>query len=163
MVLCNDNVQNVLDRIFLEEFVTHNPPHRDLFSNIINQIENLDRTIARFRASSVPYAPFSWKRDNYYILRVQKYMFAYIIGVDNTIRVEEVCYDGRIIYENSNNIIKISNWLNEQYENIKKGSVIAPFNRILCNLSYYCQSRLNLVIVFLLLILLETKFLLPVL
>lgn len=54
-------------------------------------------------------------------------------------------------------------WLNEQYENIKKGSVIAPFNRTLCNLSYYCQSRLILVFVFLLLILLKTKFLLPVL
>ena len=64
MVIYSNEVENVLDRIFLVG-VAYNGQIPPLYTKAETAILNLDKTVSNVYASSVNNAPFAWKRDKY--------------------------------------------------------------------------------------------------
>lgn len=99
MVICSDSVKNVIDRLWIEEFVTQQSKSQKGLSNKIKtNLESLDTSVARVHANAVNDVPFSWKRDKKYVLVVDDYKFSYSVIAD-IVKVDEVYYKGNIIDE----------------------------------------------------------------
>ena len=76
MVIISNEVENVLDRIFLVG-IAYNGNIPTLYTKAKSAILNLDKTLSNVYASSVNNAPYAWKRDNLLVLVVGKLMFSY--------------------------------------------------------------------------------------
>ena len=108
MVITSNEVENVLNRIFLVG-IAYNGQIPTLYAKARTSILNLDKTVANVFASSVNNAPYAWKRENLLVLVVGKYMFSYSKFDDgNLVVVHEVAENKRIMTEEKqiNNIIK---------------------------------------------------------
>ena len=121
MVIANNEVENVLNRIFLIG-IAYNGRIPPLYTKAQTAILNLDKTVANIYASSVANAPYAWKRDNVLVLVVGKLMFSYFRKTnkngDIVVVVDEVAENGRIVTEREDKIktiIKetINRYLNE--------------------------------------------------
>ena len=102
MVIISNEVENVLDRIFLVG-IAYNGNIPTLYTKAKSAILNLDKALSNVYASSVNNAPYAWKRDNLLVLVVRKLMFSY---EKNTLKdgsigivVHEVAENGRIVTE----------------------------------------------------------------
>lgn len=101
MIQLFNDVQQVLDRLFLD-CVTSKVKKLDVCGEIDSAISKLDKITSHKKAKDVDNAPFAWKRDNMFVLKVRYYMFSYKIsslpqGV--LVAVEEVAKNGQIITE----------------------------------------------------------------
>ena len=110
MVIISNEVENVLDRIFLVG-IAYNGNIPTLYTKAKSAILNLDKTLSNVYASSVNNAPYAWKRDNLLVLVVGKLMFSY---EKNTLKdgsigivVHEVAENGRIITEMQNRVKRV--------------------------------------------------------
>lgn len=110
MVLINNDVENVLNRIFLVG-IGYNGKIPPLYAKARNKILQLDKTITSTNASAVNNAPFAWKRDKMLVLVVGNLMFSYrrktARNSDVVIIVEEVAQNGKILTETKPNISRI--------------------------------------------------------
>ena len=118
MVIYSNEVENVLDRIFLVG-VAYNGQIPPLYTKAKTAILNLDKTVSNVYASSVNNAPFAWKRDNVLVLVVGKLMFSYLKKINKDgniiIVVDEVAENGRIVTEREKKIKAIIKETIEQY------------------------------------------------
>jgi hypothetical protein len=117
MVIVSDTVQNVLNRIYLIGIAYNGQPPNS-YSDCINAIEKLDKTVANIFAKSVNNTPFAWKRDNMLVCTVGKYGFSYIkyqTTKETIVIVEEVSENGQIVTENKQykNINSMKNTMNK--------------------------------------------------
>ena len=110
MVIISNEVENVLDRIFLVG-IAYNGNIPTLYTKAKSAILNLDKTLSNVYASSVNNAPYAWKRDNLLVLVVGKLMFSY---EKNTLKdgsigivVHEVAENGRIVTEMQNRVKRV--------------------------------------------------------
>ena len=110
MVIISNEVENVLDRIFLVG-IAYNGNIPTLYTKAKSSILNLDKTLSNVYASSVNNAPYAWKRDNLLVLVVGKLMFSY---EKNTLKdgsigivVHEVAENGRIVTEMQNRVKRV--------------------------------------------------------
>ena len=111
MVVCNECIKNVLNRIFLEGVARFGEPPQ-IYWDAIHALEQLDKTCLTINSTSDPNSPIGWRRNNYPILVVgkknNKLKFSYTKkGLNNgiiLITVEEVAdVYGNILTENNNN------------------------------------------------------------
>ena len=104
MVLINDNIENVLNRILLVK-VAYKGTIPSLYTEAKTALAQLDESITTVKASAVNNAPFAWKRDNALVLRVGNLMFSYYKDFDEygnvIVLVNEVAEDGKIVTENA--------------------------------------------------------------
>ena len=107
MVIVSDEIENVLDRIFLVG-IAYNGSIPPLYTKAKSAILNLDKSSLNVYASSVNNAPFSWKRDNLSVLIVDNLMFSY---EKNTLKdgsigviVHEIAENGVIVTEKHDRI-----------------------------------------------------------
>lgn len=118
MVVTSNEVENVLNRIFLVG-IAYNGKIPSLYSKAQTAILNLEKTVANINASSVTNAPFAWKRDNVLVLVVGKLMFSYLKKInkdgDIIIVVDEVAENGLIVTEREKKIKAIIKETIEQY------------------------------------------------
>ena len=118
MVIYSNEVENVLDRIFLVG-VAYNGQIPPLYTKAKTAILNLDKTVSNVYASSVNNVPFAWKRDNVLVLVVGKLMFSYLKKINKDgniiIVVDEVAENGRIVTEREKKIKAIIKETIEQY------------------------------------------------
>ena len=102
MVIASNEVENVLNRIFLVG-IAYNGQIPPLYTKAQTAILNLDKTVANVYASSVANAPYAWKRDNVLVLVVGKLMFSYYRKTnkngDIIVVVDEVAENGSIVTE----------------------------------------------------------------
>ena len=110
MVIISNEVENVLDRIFLVG-IAYNGNIPTLYTKAKSAILNLDKTLSNVYASSVNNAPYAWKRDNLLVLVVGKLMFSY---EKNTLKdgsigivVHEVAENGKIVTEMQNRVKRV--------------------------------------------------------
>ena len=103
MVLINDNIENVLNRILLVS-VAYKGRIPSLYADAKTALAQLDKSITTIKASAVNNAPFAWKRDNALVLRVGNLMFSYYKDIDKhgnvIVLVCEVAENGKIVTEN---------------------------------------------------------------
>ena len=118
MVIASNEVENVLNRIFLVG-IAYNGQIPSLYTKAQTAILNLDKTVANVYASSVANAPYAWKRDNVLVLVVGKLMFSYFRKTnkngDIIIVVDEVAENGQIVTEREKKIKAIIRETIEQY------------------------------------------------
>ncbi len=118
MVIASNEVENVLNRIFLVG-IAYNGQIPPLYTKAQTAILNLDKTVANVYASSVANAPYAWKRDNVLVLVVGKLMFSYLRKTnkngDIIIVVDEVAENGQIVTEREQKINAIIRETIEQY------------------------------------------------
>lgn len=118
MVIASNEVENVLNRIFLVG-IAYNGQIPPLYTKVQTAILNLDKTVANVYASSVANAPYAWKRDNVLVLVVGKLMFSYFRKTnkngDIIIVVDEVAENGQIVTEREKKIKAIIRETIEQY------------------------------------------------
>ena len=118
MVIASNEVENVLNRIFLVG-IAYNGQIPPLYTKAQTAILNLDKTVANVYASSVANAPYAWKRDNVLVLAVGKLMFSYLRKTnkngDIIIVVDEVAENGQIVTEREKKIKAIIRETIEQY------------------------------------------------
>ena len=118
MVIASNEVENVLNRIFLVG-IAYNGQIPPLYTKAQTAILNLDKTIVNVYASSVANAPYAWKRDNVLVLVVGKLMFSYFRKTnkngDIIIVVNEVAESGQIVTEREKKIKAIIRETIEQY------------------------------------------------
>jgi len=118
MVIASNEVENVLNRIFLVG-IAYNGQIPPLYTKAQTTILNLDKTVANVYASSVANAPYAWKRDNVLVLVVGKLMFSYFRKTnkngDIIIVVDEVAENGQIVTEREKKIKAIIRETIEQY------------------------------------------------
>jgi len=118
MVIASNEVENVLNRIFLVG-IAYNGQIPPLYTKAQTAILNLDKTIVNVYASSVANAPYAWKRDNVLVLVVGKLMFSYFRKTnkngDIIIVVNEVAENGQIVTEREKKIKAIIRETIEQY------------------------------------------------
>ena len=118
MVIASNEVENVLNRIFLVG-IAYNGQIPPLYTKAQTAILNLDKTVANVYASSVANAPYAWKRDNVLVLVVGKLMFSYFRKTnkngDIIIVVDEVAENGQIVTEREQKINAIIRETVEQY------------------------------------------------
>lgn len=118
MVIASNEVENVLNRIFLVG-IAYNGQIPPLYTKAQTAILNLDKTVANVYASSVANAPYTWKRDNVLVLVVGKLMFSYFRKTnkngDIIIVVDEVAENGQIVTEREKKIKAIIRETIEQY------------------------------------------------
>ena len=123
MVIASNEVENVLNRIFLVG-IAYNGQIPPLYTKAQTAILNLDKTVANVYASSVANAPYAWKRDNVLVLVVGKLMFSYFKKIkkngDIIIVVDEVAENGRIVTEE----IRIRNIIKETIEKYLKKNLV---------------------------------------
>ena len=104
MVLINNNIENVLNRILLVK-VAYKGTIPSLYTEAKTALAQLDESITTVKASAVNNAPFAWKRDNALVLRVGNLMFSYYKDFDEygnvIVLVNEVAEDGKIVTENA--------------------------------------------------------------
>ena len=104
MVLINDNIENVLNRILLVK-VAYKGTIPSLYTEAKTALAQLDESITTVKASAVNNAPFAWKRDNALVLRVGNLMFSYYKDFDEygnvIVLVNDVAEDGKIVTENA--------------------------------------------------------------
>lgn len=104
MVLINNNIENVLNRILLVK-VAYKGTIPSLYTEAKTALAQLDQSITTVKASAVNNAPFAWKRDNALVLRVGNLMFSYYKDFDEygnvIVLVNEVAEDGKIVTENA--------------------------------------------------------------
>lgn len=107
MVIASNEVENVLNRIFLVG-IAYNGQIPSLYTKAQTAILNLDKTVANVYASSVANAPYAWKRDNVLVLVVGKLMFSYYRKTnkngDIIVIVDEVAENGQIVTERESKI-----------------------------------------------------------
>lgn len=117
MVVCNECIKNVLNRIFLEGVARFGEPPQ-IYWDAIHALEQLDKTCLTINSTSDPNSPIGWRRNNYPILVVgkknNKLKFSYTKKGLNSgkilITVEEVAdVYGNILTENNNNNNNIKN------------------------------------------------------
>ena len=110
MVIVDGTIRNVLNRIFLVG-IANSGKIPMLYSQAINALNSLDKTIASTNASAVNNAPFAWKRDKMLVLVVGNLMFSYrrktARNGDVVVIVEEVAQNGKILTETKPNISRI--------------------------------------------------------
>ena len=110
MVIVDGTIRNVLNRIFLVG-IANGGKIPMLYSQAINALNSLDKTIASTNASAVNNAPFAWKRDKMLVLVVGNLMFSYrrktARNGDVVVIVEEVAQNGKILTETKPNISRI--------------------------------------------------------
>ena len=118
MVIASNEVENVLNRIFLVG-IAYNGQIPPLYTKAQTAILNLDKTVANVYASSVANDPYAWKRDNVLVLVVGKLMFSYLRKTnkngDIIIVVDEVAENGQIVTEREKKIKAIIRETIEQY------------------------------------------------
>ena len=118
MVIASNEVENVLNRIFLVG-IAYNGQIPPLYTKAQTAILNLDKTIANVYASAVSNAPYAWKRDNVLVLVVGKLMFSYYRKTnkngDIIVVVDEVAENGRIVTEREDKIKTIIKETINQY------------------------------------------------
>ena len=118
MVIASNEVENVLNRIFLVG-IAYNGQIPPLYTKAQTAILNLDKTVANVYASSVANAPYAWKRDNVLVLVVGKLMFSYLRKTnkngDIIIVVDEVAENGQIVTEREKKVKAIIRETIEQY------------------------------------------------
>ena len=118
MVIASNEVENVLNRIFLVG-IAYNGQIPPLYTKAQTAILNLDKTVANVYASSVANAPYAWKRDNVLVLVVGKLMFSYYRKTnkngDIIVVVDEVAENGRIVTERKDKIKTIIKETINQY------------------------------------------------
>lgn len=118
MVIASNEVENVLNRIFLVG-IAYNGQIPPLYTKAQTAILNLDKTVVNVYASSVANAPYAWKRDNVLVLVVGKLMFSYFRKTnkngDIIIVVDEVAENGQIVTEREKKIKAIIRETIEQY------------------------------------------------
>ena len=118
MVIASNEVENVLNRIFLVG-IAYNGQIPPLYTKAQTAILNLDKTVANVYASSVANAPYAWKRDNVLVLVVGKLMFSYLRKTnkngDIIIVVDEVAENGQIVTEREKKIKAIIRETIKQY------------------------------------------------
>ena len=118
MVIASNEVENVLNRIFLVG-IAYNGQIPPLYTKAQTAILNLDKTVANVYASSVANAPYAWKRDNVLVLVVGKLMFSYFRKTnkngDIIIVVDEVAENGQIVTEREKKVKAIIRETIEQY------------------------------------------------
>ena len=118
MVITSNEVENVLNRIFLVG-IAYNGQIPPLYTKAQTAILNLDKTVANVYASSVANAPYAWKRDNVLVLVVGKLMFSYLRKTnkngDIIIVVDEVAENGQIVTEREKKIKAIIRETIEKY------------------------------------------------
>ena len=118
MVIASNEVENVLNRIFLVG-IAYNGQIPPLYTKAQTAILNLDKTVANVYASSVANAPYAWKRDNVLVLVVGKLMFSYFRKTnkngDIIIVVDEVAENGQIVTEREKKIKAIIRETIKQY------------------------------------------------
>jgi hypothetical protein len=118
MVIASNEVENVLNRIFLVG-IAYNGQIPPLYTKAQTAILNLDKTVANVYASSVANAPYAWKRDNVLVLVVGKLMFSYFRKTnkngDIIIVVDEIAENGQIVTEREKKIKAIIRETIEQY------------------------------------------------
>jgi hypothetical protein len=118
MVIASNEVENVLNRIFLVG-IAYNGQIPPLYTKAQTAILNLDKTVANVYASSVANAPYALKRDNVLVLVVGKLMFSYLRKTnkngDIIIVVDEVAENGQIVTEREKKIKAIIRETIEQY------------------------------------------------
>ena len=118
MVITSNEVENVLNRIFLVG-IAYNGQIPSLYTKAQTAILNLDKTVANVYASSVSNAPYAWKRDNVLVLVVGKLMFSYFRKTnkngDIIIVVDEVAENGQIVTEREKKIKAIIRETIEKY------------------------------------------------
>ena len=111
MVVCNECIKNVLNRIFLEWVARYGEPPQ-IYWDAIHALEQLDKTCLTVNSTSDPNSPIGWRRNNYPILIVgkknNKLKFSYtkkrLNNGDILIMVEEIAdVYGNILTENNNN------------------------------------------------------------
>lgn len=71
MVVCNECIKNVLNRIFLEGVARFGEPPQ-IYWDAIHALEQLDKTCLTINSTSDPNSPIGWRRNNYPILVVGK-------------------------------------------------------------------------------------------
>ena len=110
MVIVDGTIRNVLNRIFLVG-IANSGKIPMLYSQAINALNSLDKTIASTNASAVNNAPFAWKRDKMLVLVVGNLMFSYrrktARNGDVVVIVEEVAQNGKILTETKPNISRV--------------------------------------------------------
>ena len=110
MVIINDSVLNVLNRIYLDS-ITHKGYAPDLYFEAIDALNRLDTSVLSVYANSVNNAPFNWKRENGLVLRVQHLLFLYQKEIDKynnkIIIVHEIAENGMIVTEELNKVISL--------------------------------------------------------
>lgn len=118
MVIVSNDVENVLNRIFLVG-IAYNGQIPPLYTKAQTAILNLDKTVANVYASSIANAPYAWKRDNVLVFVVGKLMFSYFKKIRKNgeiiIVVDEVAENGRIVTEREERIKIIIRETIEQY------------------------------------------------
>ncbi|MBR4293993.1 MAG: hypothetical protein IKT53_03280 [Bacteroidaceae bacterium] len=123
MVLINNNIENVLNRILLVK-VAYKGTIPSLYTEAKTALAQLDESITTVKASAVNNAPFAWKRDNALVLRVGNLMFSYYKDFDEygnvIVLVNEVAEDGKIVTENApKSIIALMERIDNLYRNNK--------------------------------------------
>ena len=123
MVLINDNIENVLNRILLVK-VAYKGEIPSLYTEAKTELSKLDKSMINTNASAVNNAPFAWKRDNALVLRVGNLMFSYYKDFDEygnvIVLVNEVAEDGKIVTENApKSIIALMERIDNLYRNNK--------------------------------------------
>lgn len=101
MIQISNDVQQVIDRIFLD-CATSKVKKLDICGEIDTAISKLDKITFHKKAKDVDEAPFAWKREDLFLLKVRYYMFSYkILNLPQGIlvTVEEVAKNGQIITE----------------------------------------------------------------
>lgn len=95
-------VESVLDRIYLDGIGRKGQPPA-IYGILIDSLKSLQNKNTHTLANSVSIAPFSWKRDQMYVLRATNhYMFSYEICIkdgEKECEVYEIAEDGKILYE----------------------------------------------------------------
>ena len=119
MVLINDNIENVLNRILLVK-VAYKGEIPSLYTEAKTELSKLDKSMINTSASAVNNAPFAWKRDKTLVLRVQNLMFSYYKDFDEhgnvIVLVNEVAEDGKIVTENApKSVISLIERMNKLY------------------------------------------------
>jgi len=92
--------------MFLEH-ITSKTKKMDICNEIDKTLSGLDKMSYHRKSKDVFDAPFSWKRDNMYVIKIKNYMFSYDVAYINDeiiISIEEVAKNGYIITENKTSI-----------------------------------------------------------
>lgn len=120
MVIYSRSVDNVHCRFYLEDILKKGEPDR--YSQIIEKLLKLDKSIISKYASNDQSLPFNWKEENCLIEKHGKYAFSYIKYKSNSgetvVVIEEVAEKKDNGYDILTENISIKNSPNLLYEKI---------------------------------------------
>lgn len=119
MVIINQNIENVLNRIYLEG-ITYQGKAPDLFFEATEKLKKLDKSVLNVYAKAVNNAPYGWKIENALVLVVGKLMFLYEKEIDKNgncnIIVFEVAENGQIVNEKLNRVLSLIERVENLYQ-----------------------------------------------